>query len=237
MRLTILLTIASCAFAQTGLDTPQLGMILDRGGVLRPVRGVAASVTLGDAVLRDALSFACGRDRCLVKTAHAVVDGDRSAEAPPGNAVFGDALVYFVETQQLARWQDGKLDPIAVTMAEEVVSLREAGEGAVDFAVRRDKGIAILRVRVSDGQTELLDVLPDAIGPLLLLRDGAVFATRDELVLRRGDGAETRFPVVGSERMFALGENLVQIVTLDGIFALRVERGREFLFQLPETVQ
>jgi len=237
MRIAMLMLIATCAFAQTRLDTPQLGMMLDRGGALRPVKGVAASVMLGDAVLRDAVSFACGRERCLVKTAHAVVDGDRSAEAPRGNAVFGDSLVYFVETKQLARWRDGKLDPIAVTVEEEVVSLREAGEGAVDFAVRREEGITILRVRIGDGQTELLDVLPEAIGPVMLLRDGVVLATRDELVLRRGDGTENRFPVAGAERMFALGENLVQIVASDRVFALRVERGREFLFQLPETKQ
>jgi hypothetical protein len=124
-----------------------------------------------------------------------------------------------------------------VTVEEEVVSLREAGEGAVDFAVRREEGITILRVRIGDGQTELLDVLPEAIGPVMLLRDGVVLATRDELVLRRGDGTENRFPVAGAERMFALGENLVQIVASDRVFALRVERGREFLFQLPETKQ
>jgi hypothetical protein len=237
MRFEMLLMIATCAFAQSGLETPRLGMMLDRDGALRPVRGIAANVTLGDAVLRDAVSFGCGRERCLVKTAHAVVDGDQSAEAPPGNAVFGDSLVYFVETKQLARWRDGKLDPIAVAMEEDVVSLRAAGEGAIDFAVRRDKGVANVRVRVSDGQAELLDLFPEAIGPVMLLRDGVLLATREELVLRRGDGSERRFPIMGAERMFALSENLVQIVTPDGGFAVRVERGREFLFQLPETVQ
>ena len=237
MKIALLLSVAGCAFAQSGLDTPRLGTMLDRGGALRPVQGVAASVTLGDAVFRDAVSFACGRERCLVKTANAVVDGDRSAEAPPGNAVFGDSLVYFEETKQLSRWQDGALDPIAVTIEEEVLSLRKAGQGEVDFAVRRESGVAILRVRIGDGQSELLDVLPEASGPVTLLRDGVLFATVEELVLRRSDGAERRFPVVGAERMFALGENLVQIVTPNGVLALRVERGRELLFQLPETAR
>ena len=55
------------------------------------------------------------------------------------------------------------------------------------------------------------------------------------MVLRRDDGTERRFPVVGAEQMFVLGEKLVQIVTPDGVFLLRVERGRELLFQLPEV--
>lgn len=228
---------AASAFAQSALDTPRLGMMLDRGGALRPVRGVAASVTLGEAVIREAVSFACGRERCLVKTANSVVDGDRSAEAPPGNTVFGDSLVYFAETKQLVRWQEGKLEPVAVTMEEEVLSLRAASDGAIDFAVRREAGVAILRVRVGDGQTELLDVLPEAIGPVMLVGDGILFAKRDEMILRRGDGTERQFQVAGAEHLFALGENLVQIVTSDGVFALRVERGRELLFQLPERAQ
>jgi len=229
--------IAASAFAQSGLDTPRLGMMLDRGGALRPVRGVAASVTLGQAVIRDAVSFACGRERCLVKTANSVVDGDRSAEAPPGNAVFGDSLVYFAETKQLARWREGKLEPVEVTIEGDVLSLRAANDGAIDFAVRRDAGVAILRVRIGDGQTELLDVFPEASGPVMLLRDGVMLATREELILRRGDGTEQQFQVAGAERMFALGENLVQIVTSEGGFAVRVERGRELLFQMPEMAQ
>ncbi|HEV8147883.1 MAG TPA: hypothetical protein VGP79_15950 [Bryobacteraceae bacterium] len=240
MRIALLLLlIAASSFAQSGLDTPRLGMMLDRDGALRPVQGVAASVTLGDPVLRDAVSFYCGRERCLVKTAQAIVDGDRSAEAPLGNAVFGDSLVYFFETKQLARWNEGKIEPVllASPIEGDVLSLRASGEDAVDFAVRRDAGISILRVRISDGQVELLDAFPPATGPVMLLRDGILLATPEELILRRGDGFEKRFGVPGAERMFALGENLVQIVTPGGIFALRVERGRELLFQLPETAQ
>jgi hypothetical protein len=211
-------------------------MMLDRSGGVRPVYGIAASVTLGDAAVSEVLGFGCGRERCLVKTATAVADGSQSAEAPVGDAVFGGDLVYFAETKQVARWSAGKLEPVAADVDEEVLSLRVAA-GAVEFAVRREQGSAIVRVRLADGQRELVDLIPEATGPVFLLRDVVVFATADELVLRRRDGTEMRFPVAGAERMFAAGDGLVEIVAADGVYALRVGRGREVLFQLPEAPQ
>jgi hypothetical protein len=155
--------------------------------------------------------------------------------------VFGGDLVYFAETKQVARWKAGKLEPVAVAIdllviGEEILSLREV-PGALEFAVRLEQGAAIVRVRLADGQRELVTQIPEATGPVMLMRGGVLFATADELVLRRGDGTEMRFQVSGAARMFAAGEGLVEIVAADGVYALRVERGREALFQLPEAPQ
>src|SRR5258706_6290896 len=154
MKSLLLATIAACAFAQSGLEVPRLGMMLDRGGALRPVVGVAASVTLGDAVFRDAVSFACGHERCLVKTSTAVVEGDRSTDAPAGAALFaidrGTVLVYFTETKRLARWSAGTLDPMEVEIDGEVLCLRAASGGS-DFAKRRAAGLSMGRFHLADG--------------------------------------------------------------------------------------
>ncbi len=61
-----------------------------------------------------------------------------------------------------------------------------------------------------------------------------IFATRDELVLRREDGSEINFDVKGVTDVFALGEGYVEVRAGRSIYGARVDPGREQLFVLPE---
>jgi hypothetical protein len=238
MRTTLPLLLAGCACAQSVLDQPRLGIMLDQQGAARPVRGVAASVTIGDAAATGVNSFACSKDRCLFKTDTSVTDGNRSVDAPPGFALFAfdrhSALVYFSGTKQLMRWSGGSLDPVAFESGDEILALRVTSFSAIDIAVRRDRGVAILRVSLTVGQTDLRGQWPDATGPAILLADGALLATADNLVLRRDDGTELRFRAPGARQFFVAGDGLIQIRTDDGVLALGTTPGRELLFQLPE---
>jgi len=225
-----LLWLTACLTAQTQV---RLGMMLDSSGAVRPVHGVAASVTTGDATAIGVVSFSCGRERCLYKAADTLTDGRHSVAAPAGAAILGFDMVYFPESKQFACWRDGGLTPIVLDVTGDVLALGREG-GALEIAVRRDSGVAVLRVRIDIGETELREQYPNATGPVLLLSDRVLLATADELILRHSDGSEQRFPLAGAQALFAASEDLVQIRTTDGNFALRVTPGRELLFQLPE---
>jgi hypothetical protein len=116
MKIAIYLFFAVAGWAQ--IERPQLGLMLDTNGTVRPVYGAAASATLGDPMLTGVLSFGCSARLCLMKTEGAIVASDgTSAAAPTGMALFtmhgASAYVYFSDTQQWARWRAGQLEWIA----------------------------------------------------------------------------------------------------------------------------
>lgn len=145
---------------------PQLGYMLDLGGALRPMFGVAGAATLGDPAVGSAISFACSARFCLAKTdtaligfAPGVAGGGQSVpvsssfaalcDTCAGPAIIaldepagsGDAWIYFQASQQLARWQDGVLKvldsmPGDFTNGGEILSLRAAA-GGFDYAIAR----------------------------------------------------------------------------------------------------
>lgn len=235
MRIAIAMIFGAYASAQSGLDRPTLGMMLDANGATRPVYGVAGSVTLGDVVATDVLSTACSQQLCLTKTDSSIISLTQSIDAPPGPAVFaldGDAaFVYFPQSNQLARWHDGQLDLLDFDVDGEILSLR-AVEGTLEFAVRRRTGVSIVR----DGNT-VVDSLPRATKLVMLLKSGVLFSAEDGLVLRRPDGSWVRFVVKGVQALLALGEDYVQIRAGGSTYALRITPGREQLFLIPELPQ
>jgi hypothetical protein len=96
------------------IERPQLGLMLDAKGAVRPVYGAAASATLGDPVLTGVLSFGCSAQLCLMKTEAAIIASDgTSAAAPTGTAIFtmdgASAYIYFPGTQKWSRWRNGQL--------------------------------------------------------------------------------------------------------------------------------
>jgi hypothetical protein len=113
MKIPIFFLFAMAGWAQ--IERPQLGMMLDANGAVRPVYGSAASATLGDPVLTGVLSFGCSAQACLFKTEAAIIASDgTSAAAPAGTAIFtmhgASAFIYFPGTQQWVRWHDGQLE-------------------------------------------------------------------------------------------------------------------------------
>ncbi len=191
--------------------------MLDANGAVRPVYGVAGSVTVGEPIATGILSIACSRKICLKTDIAALLALDEEA-----------AFVYFQESKQLARWHAGQLDSIDFVPGGDVLSLR-VSSGVLEFAVRRDGGVWIMR-----GQ-DVIDSLPDDAGPVMLLTNGVLFANAEALVLRRPDGTEVRFDIKGVEALFFIGEGYVQARVGLSTYALRIEPGREQIFLLPEA--
>jgi len=152
---------------------PQLGYVVDAGGALRPVIGIAAAASLGDSALDHASSFACGAKICLAKTDTALVPfapanaagvpSTVSAQSTP--ALAGPALIaiddradaqawiYFADSRQMALWQDGALNMVDFAPGGEILSLRAAADG-FDYAVARDFGPENLRRRAVNAWIE-----------------------------------------------------------------------------------
>ena len=235
MTRTLPLFWAVCAWAQSGIEVPAVGAMVDPSGALRPVEGVAGSFLLGPAMFSGVLSAASSERLCLAKTDSKIVSAAGQADAPPGPAIFGvdgdQAVVFFPEPQVFARWHDDTLDPLDWAVAGEVLSIRLRG-GDAQIAVRRDQDIWIVR---PDGA--VVDWISDAAGPVLLLAEGILFATGNEIVLRRPDWGEVRFELTGAVSITAMGPRYAAIHTGDAVYALRTESGRESLFLLTANTQ
>jgi hypothetical protein len=230
MKILTAFAISTCAWAQSGINRPNLGKMLDSNGAIRTVYGIAASVTLGDPEITGVLSQACSRKFCLAKTETSIASSSGSVEAPAGPALFAfagnTAFVWFVESRQLAEWQNGVLTPIDSSIDGEVLSIRSSA-GSVEFAVRRRSGAWLVK---PDGS--LVDSLPLSPGPLTLIAGGVVYATRDEIVIR-----DLRIPLDRVTSFSQMAADYLQVRAGGVDYALRVEKGRETLFQLPGVQQ
>lgn len=296
MKIPVALFLASLpALAQ--IQRPQLGYMLDSGGALRRVFGIAASAILGDAVGDRALagvsSFACASTLCLAKTDAAVVAFVPSTPsnaqgigvpspiptpcACPGPALIaldpaaldpgtsgGGAWIYFRESRQFARWQDGVLKVLEFSPGGEMLSLRATTDG-FDYAVTREssgrrpvgreagRGIMahtreivwIEHYSASSGGVVVLDSVvlnaairdsPNTPGAVLLLDNGILLSSDDQLTLRRPNGQELAFPLDGANSFQAAGNGYVEIVASGGMWILRTDPGSEQLSLLPGAV-
>ena len=223
MKLLLLLVSSACAWAQ--LESPRIGVMLDENSRARPVTGVPAAAVLG-APLFDAavISLSCSTYACLAKTESALVSSSgETVDAPPGAALIawdpgvdGAAYVYFVETRQLARWSDGRLDPIAFAPDGDVLSLRATANG-YEYVVGRDD---------------------DTVNAILLLDGGGVLSATDGHVhLLRADGNETDFALADAGGFIRMSDRYVQVVTSSGMWALDLDPGHERIFLLPGVPQ
>ena len=227
MRQTLLILWSFCAFAQTGIEVPTVGVIVGPSGSLWPVEGVAGNFWLGAATASGVLSASCSEQICLAKTDSKILSATGQADAPSGPAIFwvdrDDAIVFFPEAGAFARWHDDTLDPLDWMVEGEVLSIR-----ASHIAVRRNENVWIIR---PDGA--VADWVAETSGPVLLLADGILFATPDEIILRRRDASEVRFALTGTETITAMGLHYAAIRTGNSTYAFRIDSGREQLFLLP----
>jgi hypothetical protein len=192
-------------------------MIVDPSGSLRSVQGVAGNFMVGPAVATGVLSAECSEQLCLAKTNSKILSATGQVDAPPGPAVFGldrdAAVIFFPQSQTFVRWHDNTLEPLDWALDDDVLSIRIVDD-KIEFAMRRDWA----------GVTN---------GPVLLLKEGVLFATADELVLRHRDFSETRFDVAGAETITSMGSHYAAIRSGAVTFTLRLDPGHEQLFQLP----
>jgi hypothetical protein len=235
MKITLLMICAACAWAQSRIEVPTLGAVVDSSGGLRPVQGVAGNFLLGPATVPGVLSAACSDQLCLAKTNSKILSPTGETDAPPGPALFSvharDALVFFPETRMFARWHDDVLDPLDWPVESEVLSVHGGGADA-DIAVRRDANVWIVH---PDGS--VVDWIANTAGPVLLLGEGVLFATTDQVILRRSDASEVRFDLPGAESIAAMGPHYAAIRAGGATYALRTESGRESLLLLPMSLE
>jgi len=94
----------------------------------------------------------------------------------------------------------------------------------------------VLSIRTGDDKVEVAlrhDWAGVTHGPVLLLKEGVLFATADELVLRYRDASETRFELAGAESITSMSPHYAAIRAGAVTFALRLDPGYEQLFVLP----
>jgi len=225
MKFAIPLLMAACAFAQ--IEQPRIGVMLNLDGAARPLYGIHASATLGNPVVNGAISLACS-SLCLIKTASSIVSSSGSVAAPPGAAMFAfssdSALVFFPRVHRFARWRNDRLQPIPLDIAGEILAI-----GVDSFITRRPGGVWIV-----NSLDQPIDSLPFETRAALLLDSGVLYATADELILRRPDRSQQVFPISGVISLSPIGVNYIQAHTRDANYALRVDPGHERSFLLPE---
>ncbi|MGI8742473.1 MAG: hypothetical protein ACR2NN_07860 [Bryobacteraceae bacterium] len=233
---------AGVAFAQPAIESPQIGWITS-SGQLRPVIGLAANFVVGESIGDRVVSSSFSGSFGLVKTDSSVLVLDRAAQvlfqtdADPGPALFAfatdgsPAFVYLAQTKSLLSWKSDHLETTAFELDGTVLAI-----GNRDVIVKRDGGL--WRVDLADGtQTPI----PGVEGPVLPLSDGSLlYSDSQSFVLRQPDGTERRIdgavPAAAFEQM---GKDWVHVTEQDSTrqFAIRLELGREQLFQLPESAQ
>jgi len=196
MKISVFFVFAALGWAQ--LQRPQLGLMLDAGGAVRPVYGSAASATLGDPVLTGVVSFGCSAQICLFKTAAAIIASDgASADAPAGTAIFtmdgASAYIYFPVTQKWARWRDGQMEWIDLAPDEALTTgtAMPIADGAV---IGTADHIALVR---RDGSE--LDFAVAGVRRFFAMGEGYVEAVADSgmWVLRVQPGREQIFLLPG----------------------------------------
>jgi hypothetical protein len=233
MKLAILLMAGICLCGQSGLDRPFLGQMIDRQHLLRPVYGMSGSFSVEAAVAEGVIASACSRTLCLTKTDTALFSASGTIPAPPGDAKIGldstGATIYFPKGGQFARWQDGSLTMLNLSVDGTVLSLRSA---PLNIAVER---AGIVWIVAADGS--ILDSLPADTGAVLLLPSSVVYTESGSLVLRKSDHSELRFPAPNVTTMTVLGDGYVEASAGSVLYALRVVEGREQVFQLPQPPQ
>jgi hypothetical protein len=231
MKTITLFAICVCGWGQ--VERPQMGKMLDANGALRTIYGIAASVTLGDVETSGVVSAGCGTTFCLVKTETAIVSAVGSVDAPGGPALFafdGDAaFVWFSRAGVLGRWHAGVLDVYPLPYGRGsggVLSIGVSG-GAVQLVVRRRNGVWIVNL---DGS--VAGSLPRAVGAAMLIPRGVVYATGDEIVI-----GEVRLALDGVTSFSWMSDSYLQVRAGGIDYSLRIDPGREMLFQLPGVSQ
>ena len=254
--LLLFLSVGLCC-AQPPLAKPRIGYVMDRQGALRPLYGAAGNFILGEVLSAENVAFAGSATGALVKTSTEVIwitaDGEVKNRwpAPPGEAQFAfepagsSAFVFFPEKPVLMHMAEGRLETVPLDMerlAGDVVAVAAPGEGSVELAVRRGDETWLVTVARAGG--EIIDerLLAGVSGPVHLSGGGVLYSGRGELVWRTRRGIEKKFPLDAAIEWFAtLGAGWVAVsAKAEGaaaltLYGLRLEEGREGIYQLPEV--
>ncbi len=249
IRALVISFVALLAWAQSATEAPRIGFMQDAGGSVRPVLGVTANFVLGDSIAEGVISAAFSGMFGMVKTDSTLLVMDRQGvvlsvmDAPPGPALFAfsqegkPALVYFLGTSSLMRWQDG-----TSLNVDGVLSIAALDSSGAAMIVQRDGGLWHVRISLDTGAVESQTLIPDATAPVLLLANGdLLFADATGIVIRKPDGTakhiDARLPAVFSFQQ--LGAGWVQLLDSSGQrqLAVRTVENLEQVYQLPGMEQ
>lgn len=151
------------------------------------------------------------------------------------------AVVFRPQSSDIAVWRSGawSITPVSPTaLGGEVVSIALDG-GSARLAVRRESGMALVRVRTSDGAIEDDAPLADARDSALVCAGGEVVITSDAaMIIQRADGDRTRVDMSSpASRMAQIGDSWVAVTTRAGRnYALRLD-GPARAYAIPEVQQ
>ena len=255
----LLFLLGSAAFAQPGIAPPQIGILDDGAGVLRPLLGIAGNFVWRDAVAGGVDSSASSGKFGLFKTDTAVValNGEgqfvSSVNASAGGALFaftsdGSPALAFA-AGALFRWMDGAFQQVSFdpsTIPGTIVSIFFADADHAGFLVENDvqnePGLWESRVSLSSGLMDQQTLLAGVSGPALRLANGdLVTSDATGIVISHGEGTEVRLPaqLPLNFALSQMGDGWVRLSAAEGSiqFAIRVTSNREAIFQLPGAAQ
>ncbi|MDQ2946023.1 MAG: hypothetical protein M3Y27_08795 [Acidobacteriota bacterium] len=237
---------------QPAITPPQLGWVRDANSGLRPVTGIAANFIVGDCVTDGVISSAFSGSFGIVKTdaSLSVLDRDgqtlfrMDADSGPALFAFSDdgapAFVYLAQSQTLLKWNPDRLEPALFNLDSldlpnnPVQAIASPSQDRAAIVVKRPDGLWLVDL---DLGTQTL--LPGIEGPVLLRNDGSLlYAGPQGLMLRQADRSEQPFEGSIAVATFELmSQDWVHITERDSSrhFAIRLESGREQLYQLPEA--
>ena len=247
---------ASVLCAQSTLAPPQVGFVLDTGGAMHRVLGIAGNFVIGRRVSNGIVSAGYSGALGLLKSDSSVIATDARGKviattaAPSGPAVIGfsadgqTAAAYLAGIGRLETWNgraliSTPLDP-ALLDAKAVLSVAVPSATTIAFVVERDTGLWELEVHASSGAVLSETALPNVTGPALLLGSGDVLYTKpNELIIRQKDGSEKRIAAkLPAKFAFEqMGAGWVQLAdhASGRLFAIRVADGAEKFYALPEV--
>jgi len=252
VRPGVLLALAALwAPAQSRLEAPRVGFVLDWENRLRPLYGIAGNFVLGEAVAAGVISAASSTRATLIKLERELVLLDAHGavrmrwEAPPGGALFAftpagePALVYFSETGELCRIAAGQALAPLWTSRDWLIAVGKPDDGRAALIVRSERGLVLRTLHLASGQLEQESLLALDAGPAVLLPDGlAVYARGPELCVKGRDESERCVSLpTPAEALGQLNQDWVEIVLTAGAgrMALRVGTGSLALYGLPEV--
>ena len=253
MRFLLVVAMGTAMMAQSGLNVPQAGWMLDGKGALRPVMGFAGNFWLGGQAAPEATAAAFGARGGFIQQGKVVMvldaagkPGPRLTEASAAAAVFGftrwgvPALVYVPERGELLRVVGNGAQTIPGRL-EGVLAVAEADGNDALAVVNEKDGLWLLRVTLRSGAVVSREALPGVSTPVLVEGDGTLVFERDgAMVLRAAGGAERDVAIsFRAGAMTPMGDGWIAVFEKDGRrrFGLRTTPGHESVDPLPEEAR
>jgi hypothetical protein len=250
----LLVLVSGWINGQPPITAPQIGFAQDAKSGLRRVSGVAGSFQLSDPIRTGVASSAFSGSLGMAKTETALSVFDAAGQilfqipVKPGAALFAfaddgeSALAYLAHEQALLWWSRGALTSVALDSRAADGELRSIAQpSATQASILLDRGGSLwaLSVSLASGAIEFQRTVRATGSAALLLNNGdLLFDDPEGVTLDRANGIRIHFDakLSGHIALRQMGAGWVEISDAGGRhFALKLQPGRERLYQLPEA--